>query len=214
MSEEKNNKKVIIISAIIAIIIIMLGLAFFLLRPQNLSEIQGDKIKKLYESLKQKEQYSFEAISDKDNKVYFERTTDKSYLDETIDGKETKMIVKDGNTYLLVDEDKAYYTYRNNNSNLNQIEEFLEEIKDSEYEVGKEKINNKTYTYIEIPKVTKFVTIKTAGSKNIKTRFYFDGDKLEYIKTMADKKEETIKVTISDKIDNSLFEIPKDYKEK
>lgn len=47
-----------------------------------------------------------------------------------------------------------------------------------------------------------------------KTRFYFDGKDLKYIKTIAGNKEELLKVTISKDVDNKLFQIPSDYEEK
>ena len=49
--------------------------------------------------------------------------------------------------------------------------------------------------------------------QEVKTRFYFDGDKLVYIKTIIGDKQELLKVDISDNVDNNLFEIPSDYKE-
>ena len=125
-----------------------------------------------------------------------------------------KTINKDKNMYLLKDAEKAYYTYKNNDKNLNKVEDALEEVKDLEYEVGKEKIDDKTYTYIEVAKSTDFVIMDLSAAKQVKTRFYFDGDKLDYIKTIADKKEELLKVTISDNVDRNLFEIPADYEEK
>jgi hypothetical protein len=47
----------------------------------------------------------------------------------------------------------------------------------------------------------------------IKTRFYFDGTNIAYIKTTIDNDEELLKIEFSDGIDNSLFEIPSDYAE-
>ena len=49
--------------------------------------------------------------------------------------------------------------------------------------------------------------------QEVKTRFYFDGDKLVYIKKIIGDKQELLKVDISDNVDNNLFEIPSDYKE-
>ena len=48
----------------------------------------------------------------------------------------------------------------------------------------------------------------------IKTRFYFDHNKIAYIKTVIDDSEEEIlKVNFSDEVNESLFEIPDDYAE-
>ena len=82
-------------------------------------------------------------------------------------------------------------------------------------EKGKEKIENKTYTYEEYNTVTKFVMMDNSENEGqeIKTKFYFDGNKLEYIKTIVGNKQELLKVDISDDVDNNLFEIPSEYKE-
>mgnify|MGYP001025789515 CR=1 FL=1 len=79
----------------------------------------------------------------------------------------------------------------------------------------KEKIENKTYTYEEYNAVTKFVMMDNSENEGqeIKTKFYFDGNKLEYIKTIVGNKQELLKVDISDDVDNNLFEIPSEYKE-
>ena len=81
--------------------------------------------------------------------------------------------------------------------------------------VHKEKIENKTYTYEEYNTVTKFVMMDNSENEGqeIKTKFYFDGNKLEYIKTIVGNKQELLKVDISDDVDNNLFEIPSEYKE-
>ena len=215
MSEKKcQNKNIILISSIIAIIIIVIGVIFYFIKPQAVKQNEGEKIDKLYESLKEKSGYSFEAKLDKDNKTFFVKQSNQAYLEEITDGNEMKIIVKDENTYLLKDDEKAYYIYKNNDTNVNKIEDTLEEVKDLEYEVGKENIDNKTYTYVEISRSTDFVIMNLEGVKQIKTRFYFSGDKLDYIKTIADQKQELLKITISDNIDRNLFEIPADYEEK
>lgn len=215
MSGEKSkNKNVIVISSIIAIVIIVIGVVCYFIKPQGVNKNEGEKIGKLYESLEEKEEYSFEAVLDNDNKIFFVKQANQAYLEEIADGSEVKIIVKDENTYLLKDDEKVYYTYKNNNTNLRKIEEALEELKDSEYEVGKEKINNKTYTYVEVSKSTDFAIMNLASARQVKTRFYFDGDKLNYIKTIAGQKEELLKITISDNVDRKLFEIPANYEKK
>ena len=48
----------------------------------------------------------------------------------------------------------------------------------------------------------------------IKTRFYFKGNKLVYIKTIiSDDNQQLLKIDYSEKVDSGLFEIPSDYKE-
>ena len=48
----------------------------------------------------------------------------------------------------------------------------------------------------------------------VKTRFYFDKDKLVYIKSILPDKEQLIKVEISYEVNGDLFEIPSDYEMK
>ena len=43
------------------------------------------------------------------------------------------------------------------------------------------------------------------------TRFYFDGDNLEYIKTIIGDKSELISVDVSYEVDDNIFEIPSDF---
>ena len=126
------------------------------------------------------------------------------------------MLIKNGNTYLIKDEDKVYYVFKNNETNLNKIEDILEALKDKEYQTGEEKIDNKSYSYIEFNQLTDFAIMNTSNIKSDtkKTRLYFDGKDLKYIKTIAGNKEELLKVTISRDVDNKLFQIPSDYEEK
>ena len=56
-------------------------------------------------------------------------------------------------------------------------------------------------------------TSEISGNEEVKTRFYFEGDKLAYIKTIIGGKQELLKVDISYNIDNKLFEIPSNYEE-
>ena len=56
-------------------------------------------------------------------------------------------------------------------------------------------------------------TTEIKENEEVKTRFYFKGDKLAYIKTIIGEKQELLKVDISYDVDNNLFEIPSDYKE-
>ena len=81
---------------------------------------------------------------------------------------------------------------------------------------GKEKIDDKTYNYEEVNKISRFYMDDTTNieEENVKTRFYFKGDKLAYIKTIiSDDNQQLLKIDYSEKVDSGLFEIPSDYKE-
>ena len=200
----KENKKVIIIFIVIAIVAVCLGIiSCFLLMPNSGKKLSFS-INELYESLKQEQSYSIDLTLDENNHSFYAKQSN------------TEILIKNGNTYLIKDEDKSYYIYKNNETNLNKIENILEELKDKEYQTGEEKIDNKSYGYIELNQLTDFVIMNTSNIKSDikKTRFYFDGKDLKYIKTIAGNKEELLKVTISKDVDNKLLQIPSDYEEK
>ena len=82
---------------------------------------------------------------------------------------------------------------------------------------GKEKIGNTTYYYEEYDSITEFIiqnSFYNIEENKPKTRFYFDGDELKYIKTIINNKQELTKIDISNKVDNKLFEISSDYQKK
>ena len=212
----KENKKVIIIFIIIAIVAVCLGIISCFLLVPNTSKELSFSINELYESLKQEQAYSINLTLDENNKSLYAKQSNIAYLDDILNGVETEMLIKNGNTYLIKDEDKVYYVYKNNETNLNKIEDILEALKDKEYQTGEEKIDNKSYSYIEFNQLTDLVIMNTSNIKSDtkKTRLYFDGKDLKYIKTIAGNKEELLKVTISRDVDNKIFQIPSDYEEK
>ena len=212
----KENKKVIIIFIIIAIVAVCLGIISCFLLVPNTSKELSFSINELYESLKQEQAYSINLTLDENNKSLYAKQSNIAYLDDILNGVETEMLIKNGNTYLIKDEDKVYYVFKNNETNLNKIEDILEALKDKEYQTGEEKIDNKSYSYIEFNQLTDLAIMNTSNIKSDtkKTRFYFDGKDLKYIKTIAGNKEELLKVTITKDVDNKLFQIPSNYEEK
>lgn len=211
------EKKKIILIAVISIILIVsiVGVTIFLVNKNNSVESNDLKTAKLYDDLKSKSAYSFTITLDENNKMYYAKNNDTAYIDTLYESDESKFIVRDGNSYLLNDSDKVYYTYKNNETDLKKIEQQLESIKDLECVQGTEKIENKQYKYEEYAVETDFLFkfFEDSDMKNVKTRFYYDGDRLAYIKTIVGDYQELLKVDISYKVDNKLFEIPSDYEE-
>ena len=123
------KKKIIIISIIsIILIIAIIGVIVFLV-DKNSSEdntTYTSKIDKLYNTLIKKGSFSFTTIVDDNNKEIYITNGNSTYIDTTYNGEESKYIIKDGNSYLLKDEDKIYYTYKNNQMELNKVLEQLE----------------------------------------------------------------------------------------
>ncbi len=215
-----KKKKVVLAVIILIVLLVILGLVWFwVFNNKNNTSNTGisnskktSEISKLYDTLQASSGFSFELALDDENDMYYAKLNDMAYIYAISNGRESKNLIKDGNTYLLVDDSKTYYTYSNNQTNLNMVTKGLEKIKDLEYETGKEKINDKNYSYEEYTELTEFTMGDfTENSSDVKTRFYFDGDELVYIKTMEGDKEELLKVNITYDVDQNLFQIPSNY---
>lgn len=210
-----KKKKIIGISIIAIVIIAIIAVAIWYFVANQNTSADTSRVNQLYETLVAKTSYGFKTILDDNNQNYYAKENNQAYTDTIYDGNESKFIIKDGNSYLLMENSKIYYTYRNNETNLKKIELALESVKDMDYEKGEEKIDNKKYQYEEYATITSFTmkdTTEVAESAEVKTRFYFKGNQLVYIKTIIGDEQELLKVEISDKVDSRLFEIPSDYK--
>lgn len=214
-----DKKKKIILVTVIAILVLLVvaGIICYVVSNNNNSNAQGQSnnsnIFSLYNELQQKSGYSVSLSKDENNKMYFVKKDNETYIDTIYNGVESKYIIKDGNTYLLMDDSKTYYTYSNNQIDLNKITNTLNTIKDLEYQKGKEEVNGKNYNYEEYEALTDFALEDFSNDRNIRTRFYFDNNDLVYIKTISDEKEELLSFELSDGVDDNLFEIPSDYTE-
>ena len=214
-----DKKKKIIIISVVSIIVIALIVVLAILLVNNSknngeSSTNSTKIAKLYNELSNEQSFSFTTTIDENNKEIYAKNNNTAYTDTIYDGEESKFIIRDGNSYLLRDSDKIYYTYQNNEVDLNKVLEQLNEIKDSELAEGKEEIEGKNYDYEEYSGITNFAIKLTDdnNSEDVKTRFYFDGNDLVYIKTIIGNNQELLSVEISNDVDSSLFEIPEDYR--
>lgn len=215
-----KKKKIILIVVAIIVILVMVGILIYEVgfskkAENNVSDGKESKVSVLYSELNSKQVYGFTTTLDEQNIVYYAKKDNMAYIKTTYQGKESKFIIKDGNSYLIVDDQKTYYTYQNNEVDLEKIVLQLEKAKNTEYVKGKETIENKQYEYEEYDENMEFLvnSVEQAEEQAAKTRFYFDGNKLVYIKTIIGDYEELLKVEISDNVDDSLFEIPSDYQE-
>lgn len=214
-----KKKKIILISviAVIAIVAIIgiICLCAGVFKNKNVDD-QGNLISKLnalYLNLLDKGSYNVAMTVDDKNKTIYSKQEGKAYIDSIYNGIESKFIIKDGNSYLIMNDSKICYEYRNNQTDLNKIEDAIIEIKDLQYESGEEKIDNKKYKYEEYNALTSLTIMDTSGVEEteVKTRFYFDKNELVYIKTILPDKEELMKVEVSYDVNGDLFEIPSDY---
>ncbi len=216
----EKKRKIVIISVIAIVIILAIAtITVIVLNQKNNEESQTNIVNEVYNKLQQNDKYIIETTLDNNNKMYYAKDGNMAYLSTTTDGDELKLLIKDGNTYLIKDDEKTYYTYKNNETELSKISTQLEELENQEFKKGKEKIEDKTYKYNEYYGLTDFaIQDMTNGDgqeeQNAKTRFYYDNDKLVYIKTIVGDKQELLKVNISYDVDNDLFNIPSNYEEK
>lgn len=211
-----KKKKIIVISTIAIIVLLLIagGIWYFVANKNNNNENNQEtsKIGRLYNTLKEKEIYSFSFILDENNRMYYAKNQNKAYTSTIYNGSTSNYIIRDGNSYLIMEDTKKYYTYANNTIDLNLIAETLETATELQYQTGTEEIEGKNYEYEEYPLLTNIAMGDfPEETNNTKTRFYFQGDKLVYIKTIAEGKQELLKVEVSYKVDNKLFEIPSDY---
>ena len=196
----EKKKKIILISVIaVVIILIVAGIVWYLIGNNKSSDTtlnsnETSNINKIYDTLQAKENFSFKLTLDDNNYMYYAKSNNMAYTDTVYNGKQSKYIIKDGNSYLVDDETKASYTYLNNQTKLNMVINQLEEIKKLDYKKGKEKINGKKYYYEEYTGLTNFAMGDfTKDSQDVKTRIYYDGDEIVLYKNYRRRKTRNIK---------------------
>lgn len=213
------KKRIIIIASIILIIGIIVGIIFILNRP-------SDRLKNMYNKMISKQEYIFTRSSQNgETKTITMKKGDKTKIDMYNSGDYTTTLIKDGNTYLISHKNKEYYTYTNNKIDEEILIEEFKRIIDKEYKVGREKIYGKTYYYEEFSGITDFLieSYKDMNLETAKTRFYFKGKDLQFIKTIyqtVDSEtgettniEELLKANIQYDVEDNVFEIPSEYAE-
>lgn len=218
------NKKIsipvvpIVIAAIVAIIVIVV-----LMRG---TQDKTSKLSKVYEKMVTNQEYVFTRYDfEEKNKIITYRKADKTLIDMYNTGEHLSTLVLDGDTYLIRHENKEYYVYPNNNIDEEVLTDTLKEIVELEYTTGEEKIYGKTYKYEEYSGVSDFLisTSRDMDTSSVKTRFYFKGNELAYLKTIYDvvneetgektQTEELQTVKVEYQVEDSVFEIPADYAE-
>lgn len=216
-----KKKTIIMIVAIVVALLVIGGVVYFFVNKQNQNEgdqtpkiVEEGRVGKLYKKLSESKQYTLTRTVDADNSIQVSVKGDTGSKIAIANGQKYTYLVKDGNTYFLQTDTKKYYEYLNNDSLLTEITAPLEEMREVTYVSGKEKINKKDYYYEEVEGVQGFLVdtrLAVTNRTGVKTRFYFSGDTLVYVKTILQDKEELIKIDISDKVDDNSFTIPNDY---
>lgn len=213
---DKNKKIIIAISSIVIVAIICI-VAFFMIK--NNGKVQeGDnkssKLSQVYEKMNEKLVYTFTATLNDENTKTVKRKNDKARIDLNLDGEKSTDIIKDGNTYLVMEEEEKVYKYQNNDIELAELLiDIKETIESQNPQKSKEEIDGKKYECEEYKGVSDFLLVEEAEEEStVSTKFYFKGNNLEYIKTKVNEKEELLKINISyDDISENEFEIPEEY---
>lgn len=210
----KKTKIIIIsVSAVILVILVAVGIWYFTRQNGGNNQESNNKLSNLYETLKNKASYSYTSTLDDNNQFYYAKHDGKAYTKTIYNGNESVFLISNGNSYLIRDDSKTYYTYANNEVDLYKIELALSGLVGTEHQTGEEEIDGKNYKYEEYTGATTLALMSTSGvdEEETKTRFYFKGNNLVYIKTIAGETEELLKIEISDEVDTNLFQIPSGY---
>ena len=218
------NKKISIpiIPIAIATILVVILIALLIRGTED----GTSKLSKVYEKMVTMQTYIFTRYDlGEEHKLIIYKKPNKTLIDTYNPEEHLSTLVLEGNTYLIFHANKEYYVYPNNTLDEEVLTNDLKNIVDLEYTVGKEKIYGKTYKYEEYQGVTDFMiaSSRNIDTSSVKTRFYFKGNELVYLKTIYDvvneetgekiQTEELQTIKVEYKVEDSVFEIPVEYAE-
>lgn len=214
----KKNKRI----NLIVIILVIIGIIFFVSKIVGNKNSKVQELAKVYNKLNSSQAYQFKWEQNDNNKTIIIKDGDKTLIDQyskeedSATQNHTKTLIKENSTYLILPDRKEYYIYEGNNVDQTFLIDGIKEIMGKEYTKGTEKVKEKKYKYEEYSGSTMFLLSNSLNldENDVKTRFYFDSkDNLVYIKTIYGDKHELLKVSLTNDIDSSVFEIPADYAE-
>lgn len=219
--KDNKLKKTMIIIGIIILVVVIIGVIIFALSSKNKTnkteQTESVEIQKNYEKIANSKEMTFTITLDENNKETIVIKDGQAYKETTRNGVTYKYIVKGNDTYFVDDSNKTYYTYKNNTEISTEIQQKLSKLKEMSSNTGKEKVKGKNYQYEEFEKYQDFLInnkIAVTDLTKVKTRIYYDNDKIVYIKTIAGDEEELLKVDISyGNVKNDYFNIPSEYKD-
>lgn len=211
----KIPKKTLIV---ICVVIILLIIALICI----LKGESKDRVKNMYDKIKKSQNFTFsmeETTTEINYRVSMaQRGTDIS-IDMYSGYEHNTTLVLENESYYIMHNDKEYYNYGDEKVDSDIIISSLKNISKDEYISGKEEINGVTYYYEEFNNEDNdFIIFANINeSSNVKTRFYFKGNDIWYIKNIIhnedSEQEELIKANLIYNVDESLFNIPEDYAE-
>ena len=204
--------------AIICGIIILLVIALILIFKGE----SKDRVKNMLDKIKNSERFTFtmeEKTSDIDYKVSMAQRGEDVSIDMYSDEEHTTTLVLKNESYYIMHNDKEYYDYGDEKVDSDLVIGSLENISKNDYISGKEEIFGTTYYYEEFnnENMDFIIYANINESSTVKTRFYFKGNDICYIKNIINSEEENheelIKTNLVYNADDKLFEIPEDYAE-
>lgn len=180
------------------------------------------KVNNMYDKIKKSQKYTF-SMEENTTEIKYkvsmaQRGTDVS-IDMYSDEEHTTTLILENKSYFIMHDDKEYYDYGEEKIESDIIISSLNNITKKEYTSGKEEINGVDYYYEEYDNedMDFIIFANINESSKVRTRFYFNGNNLCYIKNLIESKdgnqEELINVALKYDIDDSLFKIPEDYAE-
>ena len=209
-----SKKTIAIICGIIILLIIALILIF--------KGESKDRVKNMLDKIKNSEKFTFtmeEKTSDIDYRVSMAQRGEDVSIDMYSDEEHTTTLVLKNESYYIMHNDKEYYDNGEEKVESDIVLSGLRNISQKQCTTGKEELNGKTYYFEEYENENMdFIIFANINeSSKVKTRFYFNGKNICFIKNFIESEdgsqEELIKVTLKYEVDDSLFAIPEDYAE-
>ena len=208
-------KKATIVSISI-VVLFVIALAFIINGKQT------SKVKNIYDKMQKSQKYTFsmeETSTDINYKVSMAQRGEDVSIDMYSDEEHTTTLILDNKSYYIMHNDKEYYDNGEEKVESDIVLSGLKNISQKQYTTGKEELNGKTYYFEEYENENMdFIIFANINeSSKVKTRFYFNGNNICFIKNFIESEdgsqEELIKVTLKYEVDDSLFAIPEDYAE-
>ena len=206
------NKKTIIIAAITIAVIILVCVITFAITSSKGNASNSNKIANINEKLASNVYTITRKVDGKTITII--RKDDNVCKEEKTDNTSIKYYVKDEESYQLSGNSKTVYQYANSSDLLYEFTSELEDLENMTFIEGTEEFDGKEYKYQEYSDYDSFLInldFLEEATEDAKTRLYFSGKNLKYIKTIIGDQEELIEVDISYKADENMLEWPSDY---
>ena len=211
----KNKKNLIIFGIVIVLLLILAVICILKSRTKN-------NTLNLYKKISNSPKFTF-SIEEQNYEETYKLVMSKRENDVSIDmysgDEHTSTLVLNNNAYYITHNQQEYFDYGVDDTETDIVISALDNITKKQYTSGREKINNKEYYYEEFDnEYGDFVILISASEDtDIKTRFYFDGNKIAYIKNLISTddgiEEELLKVDLKYEVDENLFQVPEGYSE-